>query len=275
VLDLLRQAYGATAAWGVGGTEGALRSSPLPISGRTNVTAVQRWCSSHQWTVACTSFETAMPRSLPSAISRMAPDWRSRAGFMPRRSPTASPGPLRRYVGGMRLAEEQSSVPRARLIAGRVSRLVAGAQTLDGMARAAVELGEQITHRGVALVIAGADGAHVVAVSGAADRRLAGTLLLKSRQSHEPSVWAFPVATRGTRMCLGRGSGAAPQRARGDGISVDGRIGRRGRIGPPRLAARPGCAAPRRSRSLLTDLGRGLRRRAPSMTPSGAPSWIH
>src|SRR5439155_385621 len=59
-------------------------------------------------------------------------------------------GALRRFVAGMRLAEEQTSIPRARIVAGRVARVLAGAVTLEGMARASVELGEQITHRAVA-----------------------------------------------------------------------------------------------------------------------------
>ena len=45
-----------------------------------------------------------------------------------------------------------------------------------------------------------------------------------------------------------RANNQAAQRARGDGISVDGRIVDRGRLGAPRLAARTGRATPRGSR---------------------------
>jgi diguanylate cyclase (GGDEF)-like protein len=99
------------------------------------------------------------------------------------------------------------------MIAGRVSRLVAGALSLDGMARAAVELGEQLTHRGVALVIAGADGAHVVAVSAAADRRLAGVLLSPESPVARAVGMGVPVATRGGEDVFGPG---VPERRRSE-----------------------------------------------------------
>src|SRR5206468_12170706 len=118
-----------------------------------------------------------------------------------------------RWVGGMLLAEEQGCAPRARLLAGRVSRLVAGALTLVGMARAAVELGEQIAHRGVALVIAGADGAHVVAVSSAADRRLTGLPLSPESPVARAIGMGVPVATRGNEDVFGLG---VPQRRRSE-----------------------------------------------------------
>src|SRR5437016_13500475 len=86
-------------------------------------------------------------------------------------------GALRRFVAGMRVAEEQNAVSRARIVAGRVSRLVAGAVTLEGIARAAVELGEQLTHRAVALVVTTGDRAQIIAVSAAADRLLHGLVL--------------------------------------------------------------------------------------------------
>jgi len=104
-------------------------------------------------------------------------------------------------------------VPRARIAAARVSRLVAGAQTLEGIARAAVELGEQITHRGVALAVAGADQTRIVAVSGAADRRLAGVHLAPDSAVARAITAGIPVATRGAEDVFGPG---VPERRRSE-----------------------------------------------------------
>ena len=213
VLDLLRQAYSATAAWGVGGTEGAFEILATPDIGeeerRRGAALVQ---------LASVDGRLHVIRDRDATFIAVG-DFPYGAGLALTggdHAETITDGvarALRRYVGGMRLAEEESSVPRARLIAGRVSRLVAGAQTLDGMARAAVELGEQITHRGVALVIAGADGAHVVAVSGAADRRLAGVLLSQESPVARAVGMGVPVATRGNEDVFGPG---VPERRRSE-----------------------------------------------------------
>ena len=212
VLDLLRQAYGATAAWGVGATDGAFEVLATPDIGeeerRRGIALVQLASVDGRLHVirdrdatfiAVGDFPYGAGLALTGDHAETITDGVARA--------------LRRYVGGMRLAEEQNSAPRARLIAGRVSRLVAGAQTLEGMARAAVELGEQITHRGVALVIAGADGAHVVAVSSAADRRLAGVLLSPDSPVARAIGMGVPVATRGNEDVFGPG---VPERRRSE-----------------------------------------------------------
>jgi diguanylate cyclase (GGDEF)-like protein len=122
-------------------------------------------------------------------------------------------GALRRFVAGMRLADEQSAIPRARVVAGRVSRLMAGALTLEGMARAAVQLGEQITHRGVALAVIGDEHVRVIAVSGAADRRLAGVQLSADSPVARAVVSGIPVATRGAEDVFGAG---VPERRRSE-----------------------------------------------------------
>jgi len=213
VLDLLRQAYGATAAWGVGADEGAIE-----VLGTADMDEEERRRGAALVQLASVDGRLHVIRDRDATLIAVG-DFPYGAGLALAggdHSETVTDGvarALRRYVGGMRLAEEQSSAPRARMIAGRVSRLVAGALTLDGMARAAVELGEQITHRGVALVIAGADGAHVVAVSGAADRRLAGMLLAPESPVARAVGMGVPVATRGNEDVFGLG---VPQRRRSE-----------------------------------------------------------
>ena len=213
VLDLLRQAYGATAGWGVGADDGAIE-----VLGAPDIEEEDRRRGAALVQLASVDGRLHVVRDRDTTLIAVG-DFPYGAGLALAggdHSETLTDGvarALRRYVGGMRLAEEQSSAPRARMMAGRVSRLVAGALTLDGMARAAVELGEQITHRGVALVIAGADGAHVVAVSGAADRRLTGMLLAPESPVARAVGMGVPVATRGNEDVFGLG---VPQRRRGE-----------------------------------------------------------
>ena len=213
VLDLIRQAYGATGAWSVGATEGALEVLAAPDVGEE---ARRRGAALVQ--LASVDGRLHVIRDHDATFIAVG-DFPYGAGLALAggdHAETFTDGvarALRRYVGGMRVAEEQSSAPRVRMIAGRVARLVAGAQTLDGMARAAVELGEQITHRGVALVIAGADGAHVVAVSRAADRRLAGVLLSPESPVARAVSMGVPVATRGSEDVFGLG---VPERRRSE-----------------------------------------------------------
>src|SRR5258705_3489741 len=82
----------------------------------------------------------------------------------------------------MRLGEEQSGAPRARIVAGRMARLAAGAVPLEGTARAAVELAAQLTHRAGAPAIA-ADEPRIIAIPNATDEPLR-----RIRLSHRSEV---------------------------------------------------------------------------------------
>src|SRR5204862_27990 len=177
VLDLLRQAYGATAAWAVGAVEGALE-----LLGGQDTDAETRRRGAALVQLASVDGRLHVVRD-PEMLYIAVGDFPYAAGLAlegsahPEALADAIAGALRRFVAGMRLAEEQSAIPRARIVAGRVSRLVAGALTLEGMARAAVELGQQLTHRGVALVMATGDHAQIVAVSGARSGKDGATLI--------------------------------------------------------------------------------------------------
>jgi diguanylate cyclase (GGDEF)-like protein len=125
----------------------------------------------------------------------------------------AAAAALRRFVAGMRLAEEQAAAPRARILAARLSRIAGGAQTLEGIARAGVELAEQLAQRGVALVLATGDIARVLVVSGAADRRLAGVALSSESSVARAIATGVPIATRGSEDVFGPG---VPERRRSE-----------------------------------------------------------
>jgi len=215
ILDLLRQAYGASVGWGVGVDDGPLEV-PAALSARIGSEQRQRGAALVQ--LASVDGRLHIVRD-PEATYVAVGDFPYAAGLVfedNARTETlvdVVAGALRRFVAGMRVAEEQSAIPRARIVAARVSRFVAGAVTLEGMARAAVELGAQITHRGVVLVVATGDRARIVAVSGQADRRLTGVELASDSPVAHAIAAGIPVATRGTEDVFGHGM---PERRRSE-----------------------------------------------------------
>jgi diguanylate cyclase (GGDEF)-like protein len=249
VLDLLRQAYGASMGWVLGAEDGAIEVLAHPTA---DVEQRRRGAALVQ--LASVDGRLHVVRD-PEATYVAVGDFPYAAGLAlegaghPEPLTDAVAAALRRFVAGTRLADEQSSVPRARIVAGRVSRLMAGAQTLDGIARAAVELGGQITDHGVALVVVTADHARVIAVSRAADRRLAGVQLSADSPVARAIAAGIPVATRGTEDIFGPG---VPERRRSERAGtayplLDGSIvvGALVLLGPPLEADAP----------LLDDLG--------------------
>ena len=258
VLDLLRQAYGAAAGWSVGATDNSIEVGASP-----DMDDEQRRRGAALVQLASVDGRLHVVRD-PEATFVAVGDFPYAAGLAleggggahAEALTDAIAAALRRFVAGMRLAEEQSGVPRARIAAARVSRLVAGAQTLDGIARAAVELGTQFTHRGVALVIAGADHPRIVAVSGATDRRLAGVHLAPDSAVARAIASSIPVATRGAEDVFGAG---VPERRRSERAGtayplLDGSIvvGAFVLLGPPLEAGSPLLED---LSPLLTDLG--------------------
>ena len=211
-MELLRQAHGASAGWGVGLSEGAIEVLAGP-----DVDGEQRHRGAAIVQLASVDGRLHIVRD-PDATFVAVGDFPYAAGLAlvgpadPDTPTEAIAAALRRFVAGMRVAEEQNSIPRARMVAGRVSRLMAGAVTLEGMARAAVELGQQLTHRGVALVIARGDQARIAAVSGAADRRLVGVELSVDSPVARAIATGIPVATR-TEDVFGWG---VPERRRSE-----------------------------------------------------------
>ena len=217
MLDLLRQAYGATAGWGVGVADGAIEvptATAVPDEQERRGAAVVQLASvdGRVHVVRDPDATYVAVGDFPYAAGLLLP-----ASGLAEAFTDAVASALRRFVAGMRLVEEQNDVPRARIVAGRVSRLVAGAQTLEGIARAAVELAEQITHRGVALVIAAPDPPRIVAISAAADRRLAGVHLSADSPVARTLAGGIPVATRGNEDVFGPG---VPERRRGERAGI-------------------------------------------------------
>lgn len=211
-LELLRHAYGATGGWGVGGAQGKLE-----VLGAPEATEDQRHRGASLVQLASMDGRIHEVRDADATYIAVG-DFPYGAGLVldgADHSETLTESiasALRRYVAGMRLAEEQSA-PRTRIVAGQVSRVVAAAQTVEGIARGAVEVGVQLTGRPVALVVGSADQARIVAVSGNADRRLTGVAVVPDSAAARAIASGIPVATRGHEDLFGPG---VPERRRSD-----------------------------------------------------------
>lgn len=120
---------------------------------------------------------------------------------------------LRRLIGSMRLAEVEVSKTQGELVARRLSLVAAGAQTLEAIARAGAELAQQVTQRGVAVVVreSGGGDLQVVAISSATDRRLTGRLLAPGSPVERAVQSGLPVVTAESEDVFGSGM---PERRR-------------------------------------------------------------
>lgn len=258
MLDLIRQAYGAAVGWAIGTADGPFDTpathDPAELEQRRRGAAL----------VQLASIDGRLHVVFdPDAAYVAVGDFPYAAGLTLRgevlddTSVERIAAALRRFVAGMRLGEEQSAAPRARIVAGRIARLAAGAVTLEGTARAAVELAAQLTHRPVVLVIGG-DHPRIIAISGVADKRLGGIQLPHESAVARAIASGIPVATRGAEDVFGAGPGV-PERRRNERAGtayplLDGAIvvGALVVLGPP-----PEPDAPMLDdlSPLLTDLG--------------------
>jgi diguanylate cyclase (GGDEF)-like protein len=169
---------------------------------------------------------------------------------------------LRRLVESMRLAEVHGPPGHGQLVARQLALGVAGAQTLEGIARAGAELAQQMSQRGVAIVTRGGGGrgdetAQVIAVSTAGDKRLAGRRLEPGAPVWRAIQTGLPVVTQGTDDVFGPGM---PERRRHERAGaayplVDGRniVGALVLIGAPAPDAEVSVAD--RIASLAAELG--------------------
>ena len=120
---------------------------------------------------------------------------------------------LRRIVAAMRLAELEVPEGQFQLVARQLAMIAAGAQTLEGVAKAGAELAQQLAQRGTAVVIIDTTTqvAQVLAVSTAADRRLAGLSLAPDAPAIRAMQTGLPVVTQANEDIFGPG---VPERRR-------------------------------------------------------------
>lgn len=177
VLDLLRRSYRARAGWAVG-----LRSADLEVVGSDAVPAQALRRGSAIAQLASVDGRAHVVREDDGTYVAVG-DFPFGAGLLLSQTgaeaelTAAVAEELRRLVAGMRLAEPDGRTERADSVAKQLALIAAGAQTLEGVAKAGVELAQQFAARGAAIVLRGpgeAPGIRVIAVSSTADKRLSG-----------------------------------------------------------------------------------------------------
>jgi diguanylate cyclase (GGDEF)-like protein len=226
-LDLLRRAHAATAAWGVGLPEGSVEVTAdvdVPRDVRRRGSAIVQ--------LASVDGRVHVARD-PEGIYVAVGDFPYGAGVLlaarePEPQVAAAVDELRRLVAGMRLAEPDLPEAQSHLVARQLALVASGAQTLEGIARAAAELAQQLSQRGAVVVLreGGGDGGEVIAVSTAADRRLAGLRLKPEAPAVRAVQTGLPVVSRGAEDVFGPG---VPERRRRERAGsayplVDGRL---------------------------------------------------
>lgn len=121
---------------------------------------------------------------------------------------------LRRFIEAMREADVQVAAGPGLMVARQLALGVGGAQTLEGVARAGVELAEHLTDRAAAVVMRSGreqEAAQVIAVSPGADKRLVGRWLHADAPVSRALQGAVPIVTKGDEDVFGPGM---PERRR-------------------------------------------------------------
>jgi diguanylate cyclase (GGDEF)-like protein len=213
VLELLRRAHGAVAGWAVGPADGeieVLAGGELSSDCRHRGSAIVQ--------LASVDGRVHVARD-PEGTYVAAGDFPYGAGLLlvgQSHSPEvaeAAAAELRRFVAGMRLAEEQVEGHRARLLGRRLARVAGGAQTLEGIARIAAELVQQLAQRGAAVVLATIGEPRILAVSGSGDPRLVGQSLRAEGAVTRAMASGVPVVARRGEDVFGPGM---PERRRSE-----------------------------------------------------------
>jgi diguanylate cyclase (GGDEF)-like protein len=264
LLDLLCRAHAARAAWLVGLPEGDVELVGTLELGRE---ARRRGAALVQ--LASVDGRAHVARA-PEGSYVAVGDFPFGAGLL-LTAPEVAPAfaeavgdELRRLVAGMRLgALREGSDQPGQLVAKQLAAIAAGAQTLDGIAKAGVTLAQQLTQRGAAIVLGGnaaAGGApRIVAVSSAADGRLAGLALPADAPAGQAISSGVPVASDRAQDVFGS---ALPDRRRRDRAGMayplhDGHfvVGALVVMGPP---LPPGTSGTEQVQRLVTELGSRL-----------------
>jgi diguanylate cyclase (GGDEF)-like protein len=213
ILELLRGAHGAVAGWVVGPVDGAIDVTAGPDVSpdyQSRGSAIVQLAS-----VDGRVHVAGDPEGTYVAVG----DFPYGAGLLlagrdhPLDVTNAAATALRRFVAGMRLAEEQLEGHRAQLLGRRLARVAGGAQTLEGIARIAAELAQQHAQRGAAVVLGTPEEPRVLAVSGSADPRLVGQPLGSDAPVSRAMSAGVPVVARRGEDVFGPGM---PERRRSE-----------------------------------------------------------
>jgi two-component system cell cycle response regulator len=215
ILDLLARAHAARAGWVVGPADGSLevvRNRPLSHDILRRGAALVQLAS-----VDGRAHIAPDPEGTYVAVG----DFPFGAGLLlggehhAEAITEAAAAELRRFVAGMRLAEQHDEAPRTQVVARRLARVAGGVQTLEGIARAGVELAQELASRGAALVLAASDGseAKVLVVSKTADPRLVGLPLAAQAPAARAITAGVPIVSNRGEDVFGPGM---PERRRSE-----------------------------------------------------------
>jgi diguanylate cyclase (GGDEF)-like protein len=211
-LDLLRRAHGARAGWAVGLDDGEVQvvGEELDRAVRERGAALVQLASvdgrAHVEREPVGSYVAVGDFPFGAGLLLPPPD------ATPARAEVVAEE-LRRVVASMRLAPEPAG-QSTQLVSKRLAAIAAGAQTLEGIAKAGVELAHQVAQRGAAIVLPGlgaAPGGRVVALSGGVDARLANLPVPADAPVMRALQSGVPVAAQGADDIFGA---AIPDRRR-------------------------------------------------------------
>ena len=175
IVDLLRRAHGGRAGWAVG-----LPDGDVVEVGDDGIGMDLRQRGSGIVELASADGRAHVERA-PEGTYVAVGDFPYGAGVLLAGTdvPPAMAGvvveDLRRVVAGMRVPHSPERGEPGQLVGKQLAAIAGGAQTLEGLAKAGVELAHQFTQRGAAIALQGGEPAqaiHVVAVSRIADQRL-------------------------------------------------------------------------------------------------------
>ena len=203
-LDLLRRAHGARAGWAVGLADGDVQvvgeelDRPVRERGAALVQLASVDGRSHVVREPVGSYVAVGDFPFGAGLLLPPPD------ATPARAEVVAEE-LRRVVASMRLAPEPAE-QSSQLVSKRLAAIAGGAQTLEGIAKAGVELAQQVTQRGAAIVlpaVGGASGGRVVALSGGVDARLANLPVPADAPVMRALQSGIPVAAQGADDIFG------------------------------------------------------------------------
>jgi diguanylate cyclase (GGDEF)-like protein len=175
IMDLLRRAHGGRAGWAVG-----LPDSDVVEVGEEGIGKDLRQRGEALVQLASSDGRAHVERESAGTYVAVG-DFPFAAGLL-LAQPDATPAhveavveELRRLVAGMRVTGQPEHGEPGQRVAKQLAAIAGGAQTLEGVAKAGVELAQQFTQRGAVIVLQGGEAAQairVLAVSRAADQRL-------------------------------------------------------------------------------------------------------
>jgi diguanylate cyclase (GGDEF)-like protein len=213
-LDLLRRAYAAHAAWLTG-----LRSGPLEaLREGHEIDDTLRRRGKSIVELASVDGREHVVRDAEGVFVAIG-DFPYGAGLLlirgePDERVAAATDDMRHLIAGMRASESHALEGQGQIVAQQLALGAAGAQTLEGIARAGAELAQQSAQRGAIVVIKDEEAGIVTAVSAAADKRLAGLRLLPEAPVARAMQTGLPVVTHSGDDILGPLPGLPDRRRR-------------------------------------------------------------